>query len=187
MIELTTRKTHMSPVGPTLSRDEICELLGISAVTLGVLVSKGVLPKIERGLYELAPVVTRYCEYLRTQRNRSCTPELDAVKADKARQLKARADLLEMEAEYRAGNLTTISRVEKVFGERFVRFRSRILAIPSRAAALCVGEDAAAIYATLTKLAHEALTELSTDGLRDANDTRRPARKSVGTYSSVSA
>ena len=50
-----------------------------------------------------------------------------------------------------------------------------------------VGEDAVAIYATLTKLAHEALTELSTDGLRDANDTRRPARKSVGTYSSVGA
>jgi phage terminase Nu1 subunit (DNA packaging protein) len=60
---------------------EMAEMLQLSPRRLQQLATEGIIPKISRGRYELAPVVQAYINYLR---ERTLPGEMNAVLLDEA-------------------------------------------------------------------------------------------------------
>lgn len=188
MAELITPRTHGSVSellkGIRIGKPELCEILGTTPKSLDKILALTRVPGAVKGSYDLVSSIQAYCAAVRAARGVIEDQDRGAqMLIDKARASKAKADLLQMEADYRAGKLAKLDDVIAVLGERFVRFRSRILAIPSRAAPILEGESAAEIHRVLSAQCREALQELSTEGLRPGNDSQPPARRSVQAYS----
>lgn len=150
----------------------IAQLLDLTPRRVNQLSAEGIIPKSERGRWELVPAVKGYIRYLRDK----------AIKGDvggdesahKQRLLKARADIAEMEAERLSGELVSANAVEKAWTDIVARFRVRILAIPPKAAPLVLGEQSTdAIHATIESLVHEALAELAATPIVSLEDEPR--------------
>lgn len=84
---------------------------------------------------------------------------------DQARLLKARADQAVMETERLSGTLVPAEDVGRVFEDVGVRFRQRMLVVPTKTAPLVATESEVDVcYKIIETLVHEALNELaSTD------------------------
>ena len=97
---------------PTYPAATMAKLLLLTPRRLQQLVTEGVIPKVERGRYELAPVVQAYIQYLR---ERSVPGQMNVVSLDEARQRKLAADakLAEIEVAKAEGAVASISAVEK--------------------------------------------------------------------------
>jgi len=83
--------------GATQPITVIARLLDLSERRVQQLVRDGVIPKAERGRYELVGAVRGYVRYLRDLVLKSETGGADYA-SERARLVKARADLAEMEA-----------------------------------------------------------------------------------------
>ena len=89
----------------------IAKLLILTPRWVQHLAREGVIPKSERGRYELVPAVQGYIRYLRDRAIGADLP--DGGGDHKIRLLKARADIAEYEAERMAGELAPVDEVEK--------------------------------------------------------------------------
>jgi phage terminase Nu1 subunit (DNA packaging protein) len=135
--------------------ETIAKLFDLTPRRVQQLSAAGVIPRAGHGKYELAPAVRGYVRYLRGA-------DLGgAARADKERLLRARADLMEMEARRVAGELVAVQEVEKTWLAIVSLVRQRLLAIPSKCAVLVAGTDAGAAYALLESEVYAALCELS--------------------------
>lgn len=139
----------------------IAKLLLLTDRRVTQLVQEGVIPRAERGRYELAPAVQGYIKYLKERAIGADLPG-DAAGEHKVRLLKARADIAEMEAERLAGDLAPADDVERAWAAAVGRFRQRSLAIPPKAAPLVAVEtEPEACHAIIETFIHEALAELA--------------------------
>lgn len=149
------------------SATEIAKLLMLSERRVRQLVEQGVLPKEERGRYALVPCIQAYIKFLR---DRAIGGDISEAGDDKARLLKAKADIAEMQAKETAGVLVRTEQVEQVWTEAVSRFRQRVLAVPSKAAPLTAVEvETEACHEIIETYLHEALAELSA-GQVDGSD-----------------
>ena len=82
---------------------------------------------------------------------------------ERARLAHHQANRAALEAEQLAGSLIEIEAVANVVGEEYSNVRSRLLAIPSKAAPQVIGLSIAAAKALLDDLIFEALDELTAD------------------------
>ena len=80
----------------------IARLLDLSERRVQQLSREGVIPKAERGQYDLIGSVRGYVRYLRDQATKAQAGAPDYA-AERARFIRARADLAEMEAEAKRG------------------------------------------------------------------------------------
>ena len=165
-LDLTTAKINAS---------QLCEVIGVQIDTVTRLVRAGCIPKAMRGEFELISATRAYCRYLidKAAKAKSETEYDDEVDLDKARLNKAKADMAEMEAGLRAGELVTLAHIEKIMSERLSIMRQKLLALPTRAAPLVAGEDVQAAFETITKLVHEALEDVSTNAFGAGSGHRR--------------
>ena len=85
---------------------------------------------------------------------RALAGELDA---EKTRETRARADLLEMERKEKQGELVSMSEVERLYTEALLPVRQRFLALPAEAATRCNPTD--------PQCAREALQQWVDDAL----------------------
>lgn len=139
----------------------IAKLLMITERRVQQLTKEGVLPKAERGRYELAPVVQGYIRYLRDRAIGSDTPG-DESDNHRRRLVKARADIAEFEAERLAGSLAPVDEVERTQADMITRFRQRSLAVAPKAAPLVAVETSTeACHEIIETFVHEALAELA--------------------------
>ena len=93
-------------------------------------------------------------------------------RATRSRRLKAKAAIDELKVQGLDNHLVSVDAVAETLSSIRIPIRNRLLAIPSRAATLLVGEDDPdVIQAQLEALVHEALTELS-EGEIEAVGTR---------------
>jgi len=83
--------------------------------------------------------------------------------SERARLAHFQANKAQMEAAQVAGSLIEIEAVASVVGEEYSNVRSRLLAIPSRAAPQLIGLPIAAVKALLDDMIFEALDELTAD------------------------
>ena len=83
--------------------------------------------------------------------------------AERARLAHHQANRAELEANLLAGSLIQIEAVADVVGEEYANARSRLLAIPSRAAPQVIGLSIVAVKALLDDMIFEALDELTAD------------------------
>ena len=151
----------MAKAGPTYPVGVIAKLLMLSDRRVQQLASEGVLPRAEKGHYELAPVVQAYIRYLR---DRSSGGDLsdENVGVYKARMIKARTRVAEAEADEIDGSLLRRVAVENAWTKIVASMRARLLAIPSKVAPLVhSSKTIAEASASITAAVHEALEEIS--------------------------
>jgi len=119
----------------TFPLDTICKLLDLTPQRVNQLVNAGVLPRKERGRYELVLVVRSYIKYLRERSIKGDVQGGDDYATHRARLTKAKADMAEMEREQMAARLLPYNDVEKAWCDVVANMRSKMLAIPTNAAA----------------------------------------------------
>ena len=111
----------------------IAKLLDLSDRRVQQLSREGVIPKAERGQYDLIGSVRGYVRYLRDQALKAQAGAPDYA-AERARFIRARADLAEMEAEEKRGYLLAADQVETAWIAVLALVRTRLLALPDRLA-----------------------------------------------------
>jgi phage terminase Nu1 subunit (DNA packaging protein) len=111
----------------------IARLLDLSERRIQQLSREGVIPKAERGHYDLIGSVRGYVRYLRDQAQRAQAGAPDYA-AERARFIRARADLAEMEAEEKRRSLIAADEIEAAWIAVLVLLRTRLLALPDRLA-----------------------------------------------------
>jgi phage terminase Nu1 subunit (DNA packaging protein) len=111
----------------------IAKLLDLSERRVQQLSREGVIPKATRGQYDLIGSVRGYVRYLRDQAIKAQAGATDYA-AERARFIRARADLAEMEAEQRRGSLIAAEQIEAAWIAVLALLRTRLLALPDRLA-----------------------------------------------------
>lgn len=143
----------------------ISKLLMLTDRRVQQLVQEGHLPKGERGNYELVPVVQGYIKYLR---DRAIGADVGEDGDDKARLLKAKADIAQYEAERLSGQSLAREDVDAAVVSAFARVRARMVGLPSKIAPMVAAEDnPAEIEGTIRKAVYDALRELSETSIAD--------------------
>jgi len=117
----------------TQSLAVIAKLLDLSERRVQQLSREGVIPKATRGQYDLVGSVRGYVRYLRDQAVSAQAGAPDYA-AERARYIRARADLVEMEANQRRGALIAADDVEGAWIKVLALLRTRVLALPDRLA-----------------------------------------------------
>ncbi|EAQ47266.1 hypothetical protein MED193_18774 [Roseobacter sp. MED193] len=111
----------------------IARLLDLSERRVQQLSREGVIPKAKRGQYDLIGSVRGYVRYLRDQATKAQAGAPDYA-AERARFIRARADLAEMEAEEKRRALIAAEQIEAAWIAVLALLRTRLLALPDRLA-----------------------------------------------------
>ena len=111
----------------------IARLLDLSERRVQQLSREGVIPKAERGQYDLIGSVRGYVRYLRDQAVKAQAGAPDYA-AERARFIRARADLSEMEAEEKRRSLIAADQIEAAWIAVLALLRTRLLSLPDRLA-----------------------------------------------------
>lgn len=146
----------------TFPLDTICKLLDLTPQRINQLVNEGVIPRKERGRYELVPVVRSYISYLRQRAVKGDVTGGDDYATHRARLTKAKADMAEMEREQMAARLLPADDVEKAWCDVVANMRTKLLAIPTNAAAdTQAASNLAEAKQVLKERVNDALAELA--------------------------
>jgi phage terminase Nu1 subunit (DNA packaging protein) len=148
----------------------IAKLLDLSERRVQQLSREGVIPKATRGQYDLVGSVRGYVRYLRDQAAKAQAGAPDYA-SERARFIRARADLAEMEAAEKRGAVIPAADVEAAWIAVLARLRTRLLALPDRLAPLVHAEvSPAGVRDTLRGALREALEELAESDVRPERD-----------------
>ena len=149
-----------TPTTPTYPVGTIAKLLMLTERRVQQLTADGVIPKAERGRYELAPAVQGYIRFLqeRSLGNTDKTPVDYHV--EKARLTKAQADTAEIELAMLAGEVASIKDFERAQAAAFAAIRTNCMNIPQRVVTQLLGETDETIFKE--KLRAEIINALAT-------------------------
>lgn len=137
--EVKTARGAKVSKAPTYPVATIAKLLMLSDRRVQQLTKEGVIPKAERGRYELAPAVQGYVRYLQERSIRSDVSSID-YNAEKARLTKNQADISEVEAARARGEVAEIEYIQRVWASICAESRIRFRNIPARVVSVLVGE-----------------------------------------------
>jgi phage terminase Nu1 subunit (DNA packaging protein) len=139
----------------------IARLLDLSERRVQQLSREGVIPKAERGQYDLIGSVRGYVRYLRDQALKAQAGAPDYA-AERARFIRARADLAEMEAEEKRRSLIAAEQIEVAWIAVLALLRTRLLALPDRLAPQAFEQSTVGDTRTLIRAAiREVLDDLA--------------------------
>lgn len=127
-----------SAAAPTYPVATIAKLLLLSDRRVQQLTKEGVIPKAERGRYELAPAVQGYVRFLQERSLRSDSSPID-YHMEKARLTKAQADSAEIEAAKARQDVASVKQIEKNLAGLFAEVRTNIRNIPDRVVSSLIG------------------------------------------------
>ena len=118
----------------TVTSNQLSEILELSVRRIQQLAKSGTLPKQEkRNRYKLVESIQGYIKYLRGQVVHGDAPQ--DLKEAKLRQEKARAEILELEALQKNGELQHQDDIEKVWNSIAVLIKTKLFALNSRVSA----------------------------------------------------
>jgi phage terminase Nu1 subunit (DNA packaging protein) len=139
----------------------IAKLLDLSERRVQQLSREGVLPKANRGQYDLIGSVRGYVRYLRDQALKAQAGAPDYA-AERARFIRARADLAEMEAEEKRRSLIAADEIEAAWIAVLALLRTRLLGLPDRLAPQVFDQSSIGDTRTLIRSAiREVLDDLA--------------------------
>src|SRR3990172_6165652 len=140
----------------------IAKLLDLSIRRVYQLTNEGVIPKAEKGRYELVPAVQGYIRYLRDRAIGADALPDESARASRARLLKAQAEAQEMENAKVRGELLPRDPLEQAISAAFGVVRNRILAIDKKLPMRVLGcNSLREIEAISSEMHNEALQELA--------------------------
>lgn len=143
------------------SAEVLAKLLDITERRVRQLSAEGIIPKVARGRYEMVGAVRGYIRYLRDLNLQGDVGPADYA-TQRARLVKARADLAEMEASEMRGDLLSAPDVTAAWTEIVALMRARLLVLPDKLAPV-VHETTSINQAkdVIKKAVFEVLTEIS--------------------------
>ena len=142
---------------------ETAKLLDVTPRRVQQLASDGIVPKAERGDYDLAKCTIAYIRYLRRLAHGSGDLSLTD---ERTRLAKEQADKIERENLIERGELVPVGIVVGILEKIFVAFRARIISIPGKIAPQIVGVNTIPEVKGLVEgVIFEALDEISAEDL----------------------
>lgn len=139
----------------------IAKLFGITERRVQQLAREGIIPKPEKNQYALAGCVHAYVAYLRQCASGKNT-NLHAVHQERARLLKAQADMAEIELAQKSKRLGKAPQVKADWQFMLDAWRTKLLVLPSEVELQLSNQKTADdIKDYLTHAIHEALNELA--------------------------
>ncbi len=152
------------PGAPTYPVGAISSLLMLSDRRVQQLTKEGVIPKAERGRYELRPAVQGYIRYLQERTHGHSSSPAD-YHVEKARLVRAQADRAEVELNELNGSLVSCADVEEQWADLLANMKARLLALPAKLAPLLVQEtEVSGHTAVVSEGVDEVLREFSSYG-----------------------
>jgi phage terminase Nu1 subunit (DNA packaging protein) len=149
------------PVFPVYPVDAISRLLNITPARIRQLVAEGIIPRAERGKYDLIRCVRGYVKYLQ-ERAEGRGVEPSGLHDERMRLLSAQAEHRELEVAALRRSLLPFDEVVAAWEQLVAACRARCLALPSKLAPrLAVIHDRKKIQDALTTEIREALQELA--------------------------
>ncbi|PUE21853.1 hypothetical protein B9Z43_01340 [Limnohabitans sp. MMS-10A-192] len=127
-----------STAAPTYPVATIAKLLLLSDRRVQQLTKEGIIPKAERGRYELAPAVQGYIRFLQERSLRSDSSPID-YHMEKARLTKAQADTAEIELAKARQDVASVKQIEKNLAGVFAEVRTNIRNVPDRVVSSLIG------------------------------------------------
>ena len=140
----------------------IAKLLKLSERRIQQLAKEGVIPKAERGKYDLIGSVQGYIDYLKAKVGGEFTAE--EVLKNKNKLLKAKAELAEIDKMKASGELIPKEEVKRTWLELVQKVKQKLLSIPNKVAPIVVKiKSINEIKLILQDKIYEALYEISSD------------------------
>jgi Phage DNA packaging protein, Nu1 subunit of terminase len=139
---------------PTYPVSTIAKLLMISERRVQQLTKEGIIPKSERGRYELAPAVQGYIKFLQDRNLQVDDSRAIDYHAERNRKIKAEADLTTMQAQKIRGELVPLRQVERALAMVLAEVKVGMRNIPQRTATMLIGEQSE------TRIKEVLLTEI---------------------------
>ena len=173
----------MNAAAPTYPVDTIAKLLLLTPRRVQQLTQEGIIPRAERGRYELAPAVQGYIRYLQ---DRHLGAEGDeggdaTMAAEKLKKLAAERQMKEMERDEMNGSLLHRDAVIKAYAGRITATRAKLLSLPKKLAPQLVDMADPVEVETLIKAeVYAALRELATP-TQSGTDAGQPNTDQQGT------
>ena len=156
-------KTTISPAAiDIVDAGKLGRVLGISRATIANLATDGVLPRLDRGRFDLSAAVQAYLRHKLVQA-KAGDITMKSLAAERSRLARLKADAVEREAKVEAGELVPADVIEAAWLSTAGVVRSRLLVIPTRVAPRIVAlKTPAEAQALLRKELNAALTGIAT-------------------------
>lgn len=141
--------------------EKLSEALGVSPRRIRQLRADGILKEAKpgSGLYEPVENVRAYIDYIK--KAQAGSEECDYY-SERAALTRAKRKTYELEFRKRDGELHEGADIERVISQMIIKFKSRLLSIPSKLSPVLAQEDSKEnVYAVLKQHIDEALSELS--------------------------
>ena len=140
----------------------IAKLLDLTPRRVQHLANEGVIPRAEKGRYELVPAVRGYIRYLRDRSIGRDGEQSSDIASERARLTREQADKMAMENATARRELIPAPLVQKSIERVFAAFKARIEAIPRKAIPQMKGADGdAGREKVLREISRDALNELT--------------------------
>jgi phage terminase Nu1 subunit (DNA packaging protein) len=144
----------------------IADLFGVTERRVLQLAQRKIIPKAAKGLYDLGPTVQAYIRYLHGLANGAISADVSELNhrllQAQAEEREAKARMAELDLAVMQGRLHEAEHVKKIMADMIVACRSRLLAVPSKAAiSLASMSDSVKIASYLRELVYESLEALS--------------------------
>lgn len=147
---------------------QMSEMMNVSPRWVQKLAAEG-LPRAGRGKYDAVKVILWYVRYLQAALEKKAVPQGDGtfagMKDERARSIRADAELKEMELAQKRRELVRVDDVARAAVDLVVLTKSRIMTVPARLAAEITGESSRImVQARIEKALTDALSHLADDG-----------------------
>ena len=149
--------------------EAISKLLKLSERRIQQLAKDNIIPKAERGKYDLVSSVHGYVDFLKAKAGGDFTAE--EVLKNKNKLLKAKAEIAEIEKMKATGELISKEEVKRTWLELVHKIKQKLLSIPNKVAPVVVTvKNISEIKLILQDKLYEALYEITSDDRSVAKD-----------------
>ena len=149
--------------------EAISKLLKLSERRIQQLAKDNIIPKAERGKYDLVSSVHGYIDFLKAKAGGDFTAE--EVLKNKNKLLKAKAEIAEIEKQKATGELIPKEEVKRTWLELVHKIKQKLLSIPNKVAPVVVTvKNISEIKLILQDKLYEALYEITSDDRSVAKD-----------------
>lgn len=147
----------------TVSVGVLANIFGLTERSIRLKAEEGIIVRVSKGRYKLVESLKNYVLALRLQADGLTTDDPDGeinIDEEKALHERVKRHISELKLQTMKGELHKAADVESVMMDMLVAFKTRVLAIPTKAAPILENRDAAFIKERLTSEVMEALNEL---------------------------
>ena len=149
--------------------EAIAKLLKLSERRVQQLAKDNIIPKAERGKYDLVSSVHGYVDFLKAKAGGDFTAE--EVLKNKNKLLKAKAEIAEIEKQKATGELIPKEEVKRTWLELVHKIKQKLLSIPNKVApVVATVKNISEIKLILQDKLYEALYEITSDDRSVAKD-----------------